>query len=93
MNKEKVLDGLTALLEFTDRLGEANQRASFATSDDTITDEQAIASARQQAEEFVRARNLRGTHPRSSIGLTEEEKKIAGETRAWVRRKDKRFRG
>jgi hypothetical protein len=89
------IDQLTAVLAFTNQLSdEAKRCASFAASDnDTITDEQAIASGRQQAEEFVRARNLKGTHPRSSIGMTEEERKIAEETRAWVRRKDKRLRG
>lgn len=88
------IDQLTAVLAFTNQLSdETKRRASFAASNDTITDEQAIADAKKQAEEFVRARNLKGTHPRSSIGLTEEEKKIAGETRAWVNRKHKRFKG
>lgn len=93
MNQERI-DQLTAVLAFTTQLSdETKRRASFAASDDTITDEQAIADAKKQAEEFVRARNVKGTHPRSSIGMTEDEKQIAQETRAWVARKDKRMRG
>lgn len=93
MSQERI-DQLTAVLAFTNQLSdEAKRRASFAASNDAITDEQAIADAKKQAEEFVRARNLKGTHPRSSIDMTEEEKKIAHDTRAWVARKDKRMRG
>jgi hypothetical protein len=93
MNNKRI-DQLTAVLAFTNELSDAaKRRASFAAGDDTITDAQAIADGKKQAEEFVRSRNLKGTHPRSSIGMTEEEKEIAQETRAWVARKDKRMRG
>jgi hypothetical protein len=93
MSQERI-DQLTAVLAFTNQLSdEAKRRASFAASNDTITDAQAIADGKKQVEEFVSSRSLKGTHPRSSIGMTEEEKKIAQETRAWVARKDKRMRG
>jgi len=95
MNKEKVLDGLTALLEFTDRLGAANKRASFAGNDnqnDMITpanERQILREAEESARAWAEARN-RGSQPRSLAGL---DAGLVQSVKDWCANKGKRLRG
>lgn len=93
MNREKIIDGLTALLHFTNAL--ADQRinhATFKAADMMITpanEKQILAAARKQAEEFARARNAKAS-PRSNIG---DDPALVQQVKQWVANRGKRFRG
>lgn len=82
---------LSQLLNGVNKLADAmnaNKASSFSGNDATRPSD--LDEAERSAREYAKSRAKGGTMPRHESGISNEEKSIADETRAWIARQRKR---
>ena len=81
---------LKQILDGVERLADSINRAAGFTGKDDARSQAALEDAERSARDYAKARNAGGTMPSRDAHLSNEEKSIADETRAWIARQRKR---